>query len=229
MGTSSAYGGPGGGTPLIPTWLEPEDGEAPQATPVPRCGRAAPPSGQPESPPARPPIPIPTDSRRFAAARSNYSRFASSGGRDRSHLGRAVSHYVTRASGGSRQAARRMGSSRAAGGRLLGFLADAATRGVRDALRALNLERLAGRPIEEIFLGLADYVCPEGGSIDEGIAREAFVETIADLAENGIADLDALTAEEMQTVFEALRDTRDRGTSLQRHRYAKRDLTERRT
>ena len=95
-----------------------------------------------------------------------------------------------------------MGSSRAAGGRLLGFLADAATRGVRDALRTLNLEGLAGRPIEEIFLGLADYVCPEGGGIDEGIAREAFVETIADLAENGITDLDALTAEEVQTVFE---------------------------
>ncbi|HMS83771.1 MAG TPA: hypothetical protein PKD12_08975 [Nitrospira sp.] len=64
------------------------------------------------------------------------------------------------------------------------------------------MENLAGRPIEEIFLGLADYVCPAGGTIDEGIARNAFIETIVDLAEVGIADLDSLTIEQMQTVLE---------------------------
>ena len=61
---------------------------------------------------------------------------------------------------------------------------------------------LAGRPIEEIFLGLVDYVCPDGGSIDEGIAREAFIETIADLAGAEIIDLDSLTTDQIQTVFE---------------------------
>jgi hypothetical protein len=95
-----------------------------------------------------------------------------------------------------------MGSARGAGSRLLGFLSDAARRGATEALRALNLGALAGRPIEEIFLGLADYVCPDGGTIDEGIAREAFIETIADLAGAGITDLDGLTPDQMQTVFE---------------------------
>ncbi|GAB0149593.1 hypothetical protein McPS_23330 [Marichromatium sp. PS1] len=95
-----------------------------------------------------------------------------------------------------------MGSARGAGSRLLGFLSDAATRGATEALRALNLGAFAGRPIEEIFLGLADYVCPDGGSIDEGIARDAFIETIADLAAAGITDLDGLTSDQMQTVFE---------------------------
>jgi hypothetical protein len=71
-----------------------------------------------------------------------------------------------------------------------------------EALRALSLGALAGRPIEEIFLGLADYVCPDGGTIDEGIAREAFIETIAELAGAGITDLDGLTPDQMQTVFE---------------------------
>ena len=97
-----------------------------------------------------------------------------------------------------------MGSSRAVGGRLLSFLSDTVTRGAREALRALNLEGLAGQPIEVVFLGLADYVCPDGGNVDEGIARNAFIETIADLAENGITDLDSLTADQMQTVFELL-------------------------
>jgi len=85
---------------------------------------------------------------------------------------------------------------------LVRFLNDASTNGVREALRTLNLESLAGRPIEEVFAGLADYICPEGGSIDEGIARDAFVETIADLAGAGITDIDALTPGQIQTVFE---------------------------
>ena len=95
-----------------------------------------------------------------------------------------------------------MGTSRAAGARLLGFLSGAGVSGAREALRALNLENLAGRPIEEVFLGLVDYICPDGGSIDEGIAREAFIETIAELSENGITDIDGLSADQIQTIFE---------------------------
>ena len=95
-----------------------------------------------------------------------------------------------------------MGSSRQAGARLYSFLADAQARGPVEALRALNLEALAGRPIQDIFLGIAEYVCPIGGTVDEGIARGAFVDTIADLADQGISDFDSLTADQMQTVFE---------------------------
>jgi hypothetical protein len=95
-----------------------------------------------------------------------------------------------------------MGSSRATAARLLNFLSSATASGAREALRTLRLEGLAGRPIEEIFLGLADYICPDGGTVDEGIARDAFIETIADLAEAGITDLDSLNAEQMQTIFE---------------------------
>jgi hypothetical protein len=95
-----------------------------------------------------------------------------------------------------------MGSSRNTAAGLLNFLSSAVSGGAREALRTLRLEGLAGRPIEEIFLGLADYICPDGGTIDEGIAREAFIETIADLAEAGVTDLDSLNADQMQTIFE---------------------------
>lgn len=215
MGTSNAYGGPGGGTPLVPSWLGGDagggdgdgaadgdgagDGPGPDGSPPPD---GASPSPTPPAPANRPPPVAPVDANRFAAARNNFSRYAGSGGGDRASLGRAISHYVSRSVGGSRQAAQRMGSSRGAGARLLGFLSDAQARGAQQALRALNLEGLAGRPIEEIFLGLADYICPEGGTVDEGIARDAFIETIADLAGLGVTDLDALSADQMQTVFE---------------------------
>lgn len=200
MGTSSAFGGQGGGTPLVPSWLG-NEGSPPAAPDRAVPPDSAPPAGPPE-PPARPPIPPTADPIRFSTARNNFSRFARSGGDDRRALGRAVSHYVGSSSGGARTAAARMGSARGAGSRLLGFLSDAATRGATEALRTLNLAALAGRPIEEIFLGLADCVCPDGGTIDEGIAREAFIETIADLAGAGITDLDGLTSDQMQTVFE---------------------------
>lgn len=205
MGTSSIFGGQSGNSPLVPSFLG-DEGSPPALEP-----NAPPVDGQPDDgtlpfqppvPPQRPPIPPIGDLSRFSAARNNFSRFAGSGGRDRASLGRAVSHYIGSSTGGARGAAARMGSSRGAGARLLGFLSDAATRGASTALRALNLGALAGRPIEEIFLGLSDYVCPDGGSIDEGIAREAFIETIIDLADAGITDLNGLTAVQMQTVFE---------------------------
>ncbi|MEQ8694028.1 MAG: Qat anti-phage system associated protein QatB [Gammaproteobacteria bacterium] len=207
MGTSNAFGGASGGTPLIPSWLD-GDGSDSGASSTPADGQpdsdnddvASP--AVPPAPQERPAIPAAGASDRFTAARGNFTRFAGSGGRDRRSLGRAVSQYVSKSAGGSRQAARRMGASRGAATGLVGFLNNASTNGVREALRSLNLESLAGRPIEEVFVGLADYVCPDGGSIDEGIARDAFVETIADLAEAGITDIDGLTSDQIQTVFE---------------------------
>jgi len=205
MGTSSAYGGPGGGTPLVPTWLGPDGGgDGPAPTPPPD-GEPAPAVLRPPVPPAPTdrPIPVPPAlSQRFTQARSNFTRFAGSGGSDRASLGRAVSGYVSTASGGARTAAQRMGASRQAGANLLSFLADVQTRGAAAALRSLNLSDLAGRPIDEVFLGIADYVCPNVGSVDEGIAREAFIETIIELSTLGVTDLDALTPAQMQTVFE---------------------------
>lgn len=95
-----------------------------------------------------------------------------------------------------------MGTASASGARMVNVLRDIARDGIVETLRRLDLSGLAGRPIEEVFAGLADYVCPEGGSIDEGIAREAFIETIADLADQGITDVDGLTSGQMRAVFE---------------------------
>lgn len=226
MGTSNAYGGPGGGTPLIPSWLgsggddggSPDPGISPALAPngpspvspngpvpiSPIVQAPATPNGPLVLPPApqRPPIPPAGAPNRFTAPRGNFSRFAASGGSDRASLGRSVSRYVSSSAGGARQAAQRMGASRRTAAGLLGFLSSAVRGGTQEALRTLRLEALAGRPIEEIFLGLADYICPDGGTVDEGIARGAFIETITDLAEAGVTDLDSLNVDQMQTIFE---------------------------
>lgn len=202
MGTSTAYGGPGGGTPLIPSWLDNETPISPPDNGTGSDGQQPTDSPEPLTPPNLPPIPTAADPQRFSSARSNFTRFAGSGGTDRASLGRAISKYVSTSSGGARQAAQRMGASRGASVRLLGFLADAQAKGVNEALRSLELESLAGRPITEIFVGLADYICPGAGTVDEGIAREAYIETIVELASEGLTDLNTFTPDQMHTVFE---------------------------
>lgn len=95
-----------------------------------------------------------------------------------------------------------MGSSRIAGRQLLSFLSQVADRGIQETLRSLNLDSLSGKPIVEVFLGISDFVCPEGGNVDANIAREAYFETVAELATNGVTDFEAITAEQIKIVFE---------------------------
>jgi len=196
MGTSTPFGGPNGGTPLVPDFVDDADG-APGSAPAPQDGTGVPPAPPPR--PASPPPPMPE---RFRNARRSFSKFASSGGSDRRALGRAVSQYVSQASGGSSAATRRMGSSRGAAARIAGFLGDVSARGLQAALATFNLSGLAGRPAADILSALVEHFCPEGGSIDEGIARDAFMETVIDLANAGVTDMANLTADQMQTVLE---------------------------
>lgn len=199
MGTSTAYSGPGGDTPLIPSWLEPDTTAGPSLTSPPEVQL---PDSIPQAPEDRPALVLPANPNRFGSVRTNLTKFARSGGTDKASLGRAVSGYVSKSSGGARQAALRMGASRQAGAALYSFLSSIQANGVRETLRQLNLESLAGRPINEVFLGLVDHICPDGGTVDEGIAREAFIESMIELADQGFTDLDALTPNQIQTVFE---------------------------
>jgi len=191
MGTSSANKGTSGsGTPLVPSWLE-EPGDWTDQEP----------EGS-DTPTDSPPIPEPGEPDRYTAPRSAFSKFARSGGTDRANLGRAVAGYVSRSSGGAAGAAQRMGSSRRTAARIVSFLGDAARRGINEALKALNLPGLAGRPIEEVFTGLADYFCLEGGGLDVDIARDAFMQTVGDVAEQGVTDLNNLNFDQIQAVLE---------------------------
>jgi hypothetical protein len=94
-----------------------------------------------------------------------------------------------------------MGASRNAARGLLGVLRDFQRDGVNATLRRLNLADLVGRSLEEMFTGLTDVVCTDGGSIDEGIALDAWLETVADLEVLNVTDPAAVMPEQLRDIF----------------------------
>jgi hypothetical protein len=207
MGTSGSSDGPNPRTPLVPSWLDdspgapPGAGDAPPpANPAPDGNPPAPsqPQPQPQRLPPLPPAPPPG---RFTASRTNFSRFAGSRGTDGRALRRAVGDYVRSGTRGAGNATRRMGASRATAQGVLGVFRDFQRDGLNRTLTRLNLADLAGRPLGDVFIGLTDVICGDGGSIDEGIAREAWLETIAELDALGAIDPAALSPDQMRDVF----------------------------
>ena len=206
MGTSGSSGGSGSNTPLVPSWLEPDIGPLPGGE-----GDGAPADGQddgdgdgdgPAEPsPVAPPIRPPPELARFQGGRRNFSAFARSGGNDHRALRRAVRDYVRSGTRGSANATRRMGASRAAAGGFLGVLRGFQRDGAEATLRRLNLANLVGRPADEVFLGLTEVICRDGGSVNEGVARDAWLETLVELERFGIEDLDALTEAQVREMF----------------------------
>jgi len=200
MGTSKPFGGAGNRTPLVPSWLTSAGGGT--------VGGAAPPDGvggmegdANQVIDQRPSVELRPAGFEFTQARTNFSRFVRSGGSDRRALGRAMHAYVGRATGGSRNAATRMGSSISTAGSFYDVLSDIRTQGLDQVLRSVSREELTGRSAVEILAALSDLICGPGGSIDEGIARDAFFETVIEFAELGIADLNALTVDQIDELL----------------------------
>ena len=117
------------------------------------------------------------------------------------HCAEQSRDYVRTGTGGRRNAVRRMAPSRVAAGRTLGVFRGLQRDGTQETLRRLNLQRLSGGSVQEIFIGLTEVICQDGGSIDEAIARDAWLETIAELDQFGIDDLDALRGEQVRELF----------------------------
>lgn len=198
MGTSTRFGGPG--PALVPSWA---DDPAPAAAPALVQPPQAPPTTAPPKVVPPPQIPahqvMPSLPGSLQSARRSFNKFAK--GSDPRDLGKSLSSYVRKGTGGSKAAARRMGASRAAGARLLGFVRSVEVSGAAAALRQFNLEALASQPAAEVFTALIDFICPSGGAIEEAIARQAMLDAISDFADAGLTDFDAMSSGERREFF----------------------------
>ncbi len=195
MGTSSSYGGPPNKSPLVPSWVGdlgviPADG--PAMAPLPAV------QPQPGTLPPAAPTPIPPNALpdRYRAPRSNFTSFAKAGGTGGAAgaaLGRALSGYV-RGSGGRGGAASRMTSSRKTASQLAGFIRSVEQAGTANALREFKCAELVGKPAGKAMERLVDVFCPDGGPVDDSIARQAFQETVLDWLEKDLPSVDELSA-----------------------------------
>lgn len=181
MGTSKCYGGPPNG--LVPPFVD--DPQPPQPPDT---------STQPS-----PPRPDAAGAGSLRGPRGIFSRFSRSG--DQRTLGRALSGYVRKGTGGAQNAAHRMSSSRTTARALLGVIRDFGRFGPAETLRQLNIPDLAGRPATDVFLAIFEVLCPPGGTVDQSIAREAMQESIGDMAEAGVGGLDTITLGQLKDFF----------------------------
>jgi hypothetical protein len=194
MGSSTRNKGQNGKTPLVPSWLDDngggdfkpdspgnsqdQDGDdsTPNSTQNPQNSDSN--KKQPDKNTTQPTQP---DPRRFSVARSNFTRYINSGGNSGGNLRRAVSSYVRHAAGGSQNATKRLGAARISTTKLLSVIGGFASGGVSATARLLQLGDIIGKSAKDAFLRIMDFVCPDGGRTDEGIARNAYIEALLEM------------------------------------------------
>jgi len=188
MGTSSQFGGTTVG--LVPSWVD-DPTPAPADSDNGKETTQEPLENTTEAPNTIRPS-------AFSDAKNNYTRYLGSG--DRGSMQRALQHYG-KATGGTGGATRRMGTSRSTAGGLAHFIGALGTSGVPQALREFNLSDYARQSASDILFALSEVICPPGGTIDEGIARDAMHESIGELINSGITDLDAMNEAQRQELL----------------------------
>lgn len=165
MGTSTSNRGQSGKTPLVPSWLD-EDNDFPDFP-------------APDDSDQQRNTKVPPDPRRFSAPRSNFTRYTKSGGNNHSNLHRAVSSYVKHSVGGSHNATMRLGAARGSTARLVSIVAGFAGGDIITTAKQLHLGEIIGKSAKDVFLNIMNFVCPDGGTTDEGIARSAYIEALS--------------------------------------------------
>lgn len=160
MGTSTHNPGQKGSTPLVPSWLDDENSEKSS-------------------------IPQIADPERFKVPRGDFTRYINSGGRNSATMKRATSNYVRQSLGGSRNATIRLGTARQSTAKLFDLVNSFSRSGISNTEKQYALGNLIGKQADEVFRNIVDFVCPDGGTTDEGIARSSYIETIIDMPELG--------------------------------------------
>jgi len=116
---------------------------------------------------------------RFITAYGGSRNISSSGGIG---IGRGVSKQPKAGRGGGTHGrSASVGAGREVGRKLASFLVSADQQGVEQALDALGLKELIGRPAPEVAMALLDRLAGPGSTLDEASARMALAKLIEEL------------------------------------------------
>ena len=215
MGTSKSFGGSSGANPLLPSWLQPPPDLLPGdispllSVTLPAIVPSVPNQAQPPSQvevqpqPATPPIEVPPDSpTRYTGPRRKINTIARGASSNHFKLQKATSDYVRKGLGGANRAGSRMAVSAKTAGKLVGFIRSVNERGFVEAARDFGIGDVTGKTPQEIGPLLAEAFLERGGSIDEGISNRAWVETVVEVIETNLTDINAFNAETMIVMLE---------------------------
>lgn len=201
MGTSSSFGGGKGKNPMIPSWLSSEktdipiskvnliaskDDNKPQQTSDPKDKPYD--ILKPESIIVDPATIVLGDNSRFKQSRANFTRYVSSGGKNRSALKKGISSYIKNSYKGAKQASKRMAVSKITASKFVSFFIEASTQGFQATLQKYNLSNLQGLPLDQAYIALVDEFCKSDGKIDNAISRDAYLFTVEALENASMLD-----------------------------------------
>jgi hypothetical protein len=77
-----------------------------------------------------------------------------------------------------------------------------AAGGASQLAKVLRVDSLSGLTTTQVWDRLADFVCSDGGSIDEAIVRVAFFATLRQEMDGGLLDLLEANSEQLTSFFE---------------------------
>ena len=203
MGTQKSSDGPGGGVPLVPSWVLPV-----QVAPEPQ--KENPEANEPEEKeesdkkeeiPSTPAQPLLAPQKRFYGTRLHLGKFADTGLKE--SLAKGLSHYVGTGLGGASTATQRMAGTAHVAGRLYGGLEGFRSGEAKPVEIGLDKNSLSGRPAREAGDRIIDAICPVDGSQDAEARRDSLSRSISDLVEEfPNVDLTALTPEQIDRLLE---------------------------
>lgn len=194
MGTSSMYGGPGGGppreNPLLPQDFNPEAPEQPQPDPDQDPQEGQNPKEGDEAPETVETNPAPQTT--WQSAKTSMSKFASGSA---GSAASSVSSYV-KAYGGAKSASRSMPAGIRTTIGLGNFVNSVASSSFRETLDGYHID-YDGKSATEVFTQLISVLAPSPITREDSIARKALILTMEELYEQiednnvDLLDLDA--------------------------------------
>lgn len=191
MGTSSMYGGPGGGTPqenpLLPPDFDPNSPDQPDPSPDPEDQNYNDGNEDDRSPNQESEIQT-----TWQSAKTSMSKFSSG---TAGSAGSVISTYV-KAHGGGKNASRSMPSGTRTAVRLGNFLNSVASSSFREVIESYTID-YQGKSATEILTQLIEVIAPAPITREDSVARKALIITMEQVyemveqSEMDIMDMDA--------------------------------------
>lgn len=167
MGTSASHNGPKSGVPFDPPWLD--DIDNPQNA-----------SDPPLQPPQHEPVAVPlAPPARFRSARRNMGDYVRSGSRE--SLQKSLGHYSRTGMGGAQNVANRMRHSASVASKLYSSFASLRQENEPTISSIINNYRTANTDVYGMIDRIAEYICANGGSLDETSAKDSVFSALSDV------------------------------------------------